>query len=102
MLQVMRSTKTALLVAFLLGLTQLGYSQRGKDGNGNIATTNNIINTYTYLTANAVAGATSITVNNNAMLGGVFGGALAPGDFILVIQNQRTTINKYNTFISIC
>lgn len=90
----MRSTKTALLVVLLLGMTQFSYSQRGKDGSPTYTTANNIVNTYTYLTANAALGATSITVNSNAMSGGVFGGNLAAGDLILIVQMQGATMNN--------
>ena len=98
MLLVMRSTKILLLAAFCVGIIQFGYSQRAKDGNLTVSTTNNIVNTYTYLTANASVGDVSITVNNNAMAGGVFGGNLAPGDLIMIIQMQGARMNNDTQF----
>ena len=52
------------------------FSQRAKDGDYTASTTNNVVNTYTFLTADAAAGGSQITVSNNSMTGGAFGGAL--------------------------
>ncbi|GEM_PF-654618 len=101
MLLVMRSTKIFLLTAFCAGIIQLGYSQRGKEGDATIATTNNIVNTYTYLTADAgpgIGGGLSITVNDAAMTGGAFGAPLAAGDLIMIIQMQGANMNNDGVF----
>ena len=83
-----------LLVIFFLSLTENGFGQRAKDGDYIASTSNNIVNAYTFLTVDASAGATSITVDNNSLIGGVvFGSALAPGDLILIIQMQGASVN---------
>ncbi len=72
------------LITFLFSLhTFQVNAQRGKNGDYVVAGTNQILNTYTSLTVNANVGNTSITVANNAMTGGAFGGALEPGDLKL-------------------
>jgi gliding motility-associated-like protein len=77
------------LLAILFFIPFLSFSQRGKDAAyTTVSALNTVVNTYTRLTANANATATSITVNNNAMSGGVFTGNLAAGDLILIIQMQ--------------
>jgi hypothetical protein len=58
------------------------FSQRGKDGNYTVTALNTNVNSFTYLTADALAGAFSISVNNNAMSGGAFASNLAQGDVI--------------------
>jgi len=70
-------------------------AQRGKDGAKTVSAANIIVNEYTTLTANATAGATSITVSNSSLnTNGRFSGALAPGDLIMIIQVQGTTIQS--------
>lgn len=96
----MNLLKATILFAMLFLLTQSAHAQRGKDGSTTVSTANTVVNTYTYLTVDAVAGATTITVNNNAMSGGVFGGNLAPGDLILIVQMQGATINNDGAFLS--
>ena len=96
----MKLMKATILFAVFFCWAQFSHAQRGKDGSNTISTANTIVNTYTYLTANAVTGATSITVNSNAMAGGVFGGNLAPGDLILIVQMQGATINNDAAFLS--
>ena len=88
-----KTIKTPILFLFALFLATLSFSQKAKDGNYTASTANNIVNSYTFLTANALTGGTSLTVSNNSMIGGVFGGALAPGDLILVIQMQGASVN---------
>ncbi|MEY4602845.1 MAG: hypothetical protein RIT43_137, partial [Bacteroidota bacterium] len=68
-------------------------AQRGKDGNYTASGTGNIVNTYTFLNSNAIAGATNIVVGSNAMSGGAFTGNLAAGDLILIIQMQGATLD---------
>lgn len=68
------------------------FSQRAKDGNNTVTAANSVVNTYTNVTANATAGATSVTVANNALTGGVFGGSLAQGDLVMIIQMQGASL----------
>ena len=69
------------------------YSQRAKDGNYTVTAANTVINTYTTVTANATVGSNSVTVANNALTGGVFSGALAQGDLVMIIQMQGASLN---------
>ena len=94
----MNYLKISLLFAVLMGFANLNYAQRGKDGSLTVSTANNIINTYTFLTVNAAANDISITVDDNSMAGGVFGGNLAAGDLIMIIQMQGATINHDPVF----
>lgn len=69
------------------------FAQRGRDGNLTVSTTVEV-NEYTYLTADAPAGSTTITVNNSSLnTHGRFSGNLAPGDLIMIIQMQGATLN---------
>ena len=61
------------------------FSQRGKDGVGNIIVANTIVNVYTPLTANASAGNTTITVSSVA--------GFSIGDLVYIIQMQGASIN---------
>ncbi|MEY3237030.1 MAG: hypothetical protein RI883_1131 [Bacteroidota bacterium] len=86
-----------LLLAFVSLSPFFSFAQKGKDSTyTTISVTNTVVNTYTYLTANTVAGS-SITVNSNTMPntmgGGVFTGNLAPGDLIMIIQMQGATMD---------
>ncbi|MFT6504079.1 MAG: hypothetical protein ACJASQ_004221, partial [Crocinitomicaceae bacterium] len=89
--------KTTLqLILTCLGVLILFNSnaQRSKEGNQTISTPNTVVNTYTNLTATAAAGTSTLTVANNAMTGGAFGGTpLAPGDLVMVIQMQGAVLN---------
>lgn len=89
----MKATKALVLAGILLFTTNLILAQRDKDGSYIAPGGNTVVNTYAYLTSDAAVGASSLTVNNNAMTGGVFGGALAPGDLIMIIQMQGATID---------
>jgi hypothetical protein len=89
----MKTNSRFLILIATLFLTFSSQAQRAKDGDFVVGGANTIVNTYTHLTANAAAGATSITVNDGAMVGGVFGGALAPGDLIMIIQMQGALTN---------
>ncbi len=90
-----------LLATIVLGLLYFSpysyFAQRAKDGDYTNLLSNNVVNSYTYLTANATAGGTSITVNNNSLLGGVFGSALATGDLIMIIQMQGVDMDVNTT-----
>jgi len=80
-----------LLIAMMA--TQISYTQRAKDGDYVVSTADIIINSYTFLTVDAAVGTTTLTVDDNSMTGGVFAGALAAGDLILVIQMQGANIS---------
>ncbi len=68
-------------------------SQRGKDGAKSIAGTE-IVNEYSYLTADASAGTSIITVQSSSFnLNGRFSAALAPGDLLLIYNAQGAQIN---------
>ncbi len=82
-----------LSLLIILSLPFATFAQRAKDGNYTVSSANDVVNTYTYLTANAAVGATSITVNSNAMSGGVFAGNLAAGDLILIIQMYGANVD---------
>ena len=86
-------------ILFLLIFSSKLKSQPGILGAGNINAAGVIVNTYAFLTANATAGTSTLTVNNNAMTGGAFGGALAAGDLILIIQMQGATIDTRDSSI---
>jgi gliding motility-associated-like protein len=90
----MRILYSFLLFFFCIS-TAASFGQRGIDGNRTINAAGAIVNEYTTLTANAAAGATTITVaasglNANSRFGA--GNTLAPGDLIMIIQMQGATI----------
>ena len=68
-------------------------AQRGKDGSKLITATGVVLNEYTRLTANATAGATSISVSASGLnANNRFAASLAAGDLIFIIQMQGTSI----------
>ncbi|MCB9364833.1 MAG: gliding motility-associated C-terminal domain-containing protein [Flavobacteriales bacterium] len=77
------------LICLLLIFTT-AWAQRGKDGDKIIAT-QKVVNAYTFLTADASAGDTSITVNSSA-LNSNFSGNITSGDLIMIIQVQGVSI----------
>ncbi|MCX6294754.1 MAG: gliding motility-associated C-terminal domain-containing protein [Bacteroidetes bacterium] len=82
------------LLPLLFISTSVSFAQRAIDGNKIINTVNTIVNEYTTLTANATAGATTITVassdlNANNRFGVTSAGnSLNAGDLIMIIQMQ--------------
>ncbi|MCH2232041.1 MAG: gliding motility-associated C-terminal domain-containing protein [Crocinitomicaceae bacterium] len=84
----MKSITTLLTIIALVFLGFFSNAQRGKDGNLNVTSPNNVLNTYTYLTATPGSGVTSLTVANNSMNGGAFATNLSAGDLIMIIQMQ--------------
>jgi len=89
---------------FLLSIiTLLSFSfslaQRGKDGAQTITLANTVVNAYTFLTANANSGSTSITVSNSN-LSTNFPGNLTTGDLVMIIQVQGVTIDDTNPITS--
>src|SRR5690606_22749550 len=86
--------KKLVSVAFLL-LPFLGFTQRGIDGPRTISAST-IVNEYTTLNSDVVAGATTIIVGNNGLnTNNRFGAAntLAQGDLIMIYQAQGATID---------
>lgn len=74
-------------------IASISYAQLGKDGNGNVNTTNHIVNEYTALTADAATGNSSISVSASGLnTNNRFSGNLGPGDLIMIIQMQGATI----------
>lgn len=81
------------MAGVLLFITSYSFAQRDKEGSYVAPGGNTVVNTYTYLTANANAGTSTLTVSSNAMTGGAFGGNLAPGDLVMIIQMQGATMD---------
>lgn len=96
-MQTMKIKLVRLLLAVFVLSPLLTFAQRGKDGNYTVTATNTVVNSYTYLTSNANAGATSITVNSNTLSGGAFSGNLAAGDLIMIIQMQGASMDINTT-----
>ncbi|MCB0396245.1 MAG: T9SS type B sorting domain-containing protein [Flavobacteriales bacterium] len=75
-------------------MSQKGMSQMGKAGNVTISTAGNIVNEYTYLTADAPAGATTLSVNNSVLnSNGRFSMPLEKGDLVYIIQMKGATLD---------
>ncbi|MCO6499310.1 MAG: hypothetical protein J5I47_02915, partial [Vicingus serpentipes] len=71
-------TKITLVFFYCLTITSLCFAQRGKDG-VKVVNSNEVVNAYTTLSADATAGDTSITVINND-LSTTFLPSLSQGD----------------------
>lgn len=89
--------KYAAILLVLLFIAGKSYAQMGAQGAGNIVGTNVDVNTRTSLTANIVAGSSTLTVTNSTLSGGSFASGLTSGDLILVIQMQGASINTSNS-----
>ncbi len=88
----MKKIQKYLFIIFF-SIVSISYAQRGKDGNGNIITANDIVNEYTALTADAAIGNTSISVSASGLnTNSRFAGNLTPGDLIMIIQMQGASI----------
>ena len=79
---------TLLILLFLV--ISISYAQRGKDG-AKVVSTTEVVNAYTMLSADANAGATSISVNNSALATN-FSNPLAQGDLIMIYQVQGASV----------
>lgn len=89
----MKLSRNLLVAGFAL-LTAYSFAQRGKDGTVSITTANRIVNEYTTLTADAAAGATTISVAASGLnANGRFSASLAAGDLVMIIQMQGVGIN---------
>ncbi|MBA3706726.1 MAG: hypothetical protein H0W84_12745, partial [Bacteroidetes bacterium] len=81
----MKKTFSLLILFVFVNLFPV-YAQRGKDGAKVVSAANTIVNDFTSLAADALAGSTNITVANSA--------ALSPGDLVMIIQMQGATIKS--------
>lgn len=83
------------ITLLLLSLTTITYSlaQRAKQGSYTVTAANTQLNAYTAVTANAAAGATSVTVAANALTNSFFTTSLAAGDLVMIIQMQGATMD---------
>lgn len=82
-----------LLLVGLLFTWMGALGQAGKDGAKTITAANTVVNEYTTLTADAVAGSTAIAVANATLnVAGLFSAPLAAGDLIMIIQMQGATM----------
>ncbi len=95
----MKTIKSSILLLMILFAFNSLFAQRGKDGAKVISSSNVIVNEYNFLSSNANAGATTISVGNSSLNGnGRFSGNLAPGDLIFIIQMQGVTIQNGTTW----
>lgn len=78
---------------FSISVAVYSFSQRGKDNSYTVTATGTQLNAYTSVTANAAAGATSITVANNSLTNSFFAASLNQGDLIMIIQMQGATMD---------
>jgi uncharacterized repeat protein (TIGR01451 family) len=69
----------------------------GQDGDLTISAANTVVNRYATLSANALAGATSITVANAGGANGLDPATLQPGNLLLIIQMQGADIDSSDT-----
>ncbi|MDR7211015.1 putative repeat protein (TIGR01451 family), partial [Flavobacterium piscis] len=107
-------TLNIFLVCFLLVLcANKSFAQAGKDGALTVTVANTVLNRYTRVTADVLAGSNTVTVTNIAELNrdaisylpagyvtnaaGFVSNALATGDLIMLYQAQGATINSDNT-----
>ncbi|MEZ4936873.1 MAG: gliding motility-associated C-terminal domain-containing protein [Crocinitomicaceae bacterium] len=84
-------------IAYTLFFALLSLAQRGKDGDYTVSSSGEILNTYTYLTADASSGSTTISVNSATLNNAFFGSNLQTGDLIFIHQLQGASM-KIETF----
>ena len=105
--------KAFTFLALMLLLTTSVFAQTGKDGSVTITTVNTVLNRYTRVTADVVAGGNTVTVFDinelnrdgigylpagfNTSAAGFTSNALAPGDLIMLYQAQGAIIDASNT-----
>jgi PKD repeat protein len=95
------------IVLFLAILNSLpAFAQLGKDGARTVSAAGTIVNEYTTLTADALAGTSQLTVTSSSLnANGRFPSALAPGDLVFIIQIQGASMTSpddstYGTIVS--
>jgi len=77
----------------LVGLNFNTLAQRGKDGAKTVSAANTLVNYYTILISDALAGDMVVNVASSTLNGsGYFASNLAAGDLIFIIQMQGATI----------
>jgi len=82
-----------LFIYINLGTSKKVQAGLGMSGAKTISTTNVILNEFTTLSADAAAGATSITVGSSTLnANGRFSGSLASGELVMIIQMQGATL----------
>jgi gliding motility-associated-like protein len=79
--------KRYILLLFIIVYSTTIFSQKGKDGAGNIIAPATIVNLYTSLSVNAFMGNTTINVVSSA--------GYAVGDLIYIIQMQGASVNCF-------
>lgn len=80
--------KRYILLLLILIFSTTIFSQKGKDGAGNIVAPGTVVNLYTSLTANAFTGNTTINVLSSA--------GYAVGDLVYIIQMQGASVNCFS------
>lgn len=89
--------KTAVLLLLTIAKLSSSEAQTGIHGSISVTGSNQDLNSRTWLTADAAAGSTTISVNNSNLNGTYFIGNLSSGDLIMIIQMQGASINTTNT-----
>ncbi len=85
--------KKSLTLVLLIFISSFSIAQRAKDGSFTATTTNQIVNSYTFLTANANANTSTLTVNNSSLTNLILTSPLSQGDLLLIIQMQGATMD---------
>ncbi len=87
-----------LLSFFALLVFNLSFSQRGKNGALTISTPTTKVNEFTTLSANAAAGASTISVAASALnTNSRFSSTLQVGDLVMIYQTQGAIIKTFTT-----
>ncbi len=87
--------KTITLI--LLFSFSLSFAQSGKEGSATITSTR-VVNEYTDLTVDAIAGSTTLTVSQSILnANNRFPSSLSAGDLVLIVQVQGATIDYSNS-----
>ena len=90
-----------MLLVLLLATGPAAQAQQGRNGARTVTALNTVVNEYTALTADVVAGAANLTVANSTLnLNSAVTNLTAPlaaGDLVLVIQMQGAAIDQTNT-----
>lgn len=91
-------TKLHLTLAFAAILIGLNVqAQRGIHGSYTVTGASEVLNRYTNLTSNAVAGATVLNVGSTAITGPAFGGnPIQQGDLVMIIQMHGAVVDINN------
>lgn len=85
--------RTIFFLFLLLLCTPFLFGQRGKNGSVTVNTSGSVVNSYTYLTANANQNSTQITANNATLTNAFLTSPLSAGDLVLIVQMQGATMD---------